>query len=209
MTKTTTRPPAIREVRTVTGGRFDLRTYTFNRSRPGGRSKDFDRDVYMRGDTASVLPFDSERSTVLLTRQFRAGALVAGSDDGFVIEVAGGLVGSEDPIAAAGRECAEELGYRVHSLELAVAPYMNPGLLPERSYLFLGEYSERDRVGPGGGLDEEDEDIEVIELPLAKTRDLALTGAIEDGRTLVLILLLAARRLAPLHELVVGPGAVQ
>ena len=148
---------------------------------PDGRS--FRREIEEHGRAAAVLPFDAARGTCIVVRQLRAPALYADPQSD-LIEAIAGLTDGEDPALAAQREAMEEAGLRLASLERIATAWSMPGISTERMDLFLAEYRETDRVAAGGGLADEHEDIEVIEMPL---RDLAAT--IEAGREMDMKLL--------------------
>ena len=173
----------------------ELKETTFDYQRRDGRWEEQTRETYDHGHAAAVLPFDRERRTVLLVRQFRFAAFVAGVG-GPMLEVCAGLLDGDDAETCASREAEEELGYRVHDLRLVYEAYVSPGSLTERVSCFTAGYSPADRVSEGGGHSSEGEDIEVIEMPLDEAAAAIGDGAIIDAKTILLIqhLLLAERR---------------
>ncbi|CAM5260454.1 GDP-mannose pyrophosphatase OS=Streptomyces griseus subsp. griseus (strain JCM 4626 / NBRC)OX=455632 GN=SGR_1100 PE=3 SV=1 [Streptomyces griseus subsp. griseus] len=124
---------------------------------------------------------------MLLTRQFRYPAYVNGHPDGMLVEAAAGLLDAQDPHTAIRRESAEELGIRLGPLTPVFDVYMSPGSVTECLHFFAAPYTPADRVGAGGGLEEEGEDIEVLELPFADALAMARDGRITDGKTLLLL----------------------
>lgn len=181
------RDVVIRDVELTSRGWHVLRRTTFDRRRRDGRWETQERETYDRGDGAVVLPYDAARGRALLTRQFRYPAYVNEHPDGMLVEAAAGLLDADDPPAAVRRESAEELGVTLGPLTRVLAAYMSPGSVTERLHFFAAPYAPADRTGPGGGLEEDGEDIEVLELPfeaaLAMTRD----GRIVDGKTILLL----------------------
>jgi nudix-type nucleoside diphosphatase (YffH/AdpP family) len=144
------------------------------------------RETYDRGDGATVLPFDPERGTVLLVRQFRFPAYVEGHDD-LLLEACAGLLDADDPETCARREAEEELGYRLRDLKLIMMPFMSPGSVTEKLAFFTAHYSAADRVSAGGGHVGEGEDIEVVEMPLDEAYRSCLDGRIVDAKTIILV----------------------
>ncbi|MCX4553124.1 NUDIX domain-containing protein [Streptomyces sp. NBC_01387] len=177
----------IRDVELTSQGWHVLRRTTFDYRRRDGRWETQQRETYDRGNGAVVLPYDTERSRVLLTRQFRYPAYVNDHLDGMLIEAAAGLLDAQDPHTAIHRESAEELGIRLGPLIHVLDAYMSPGSVTERLHFFAAPYTPADRTGTGGGLEEEGEDIEVLELPFAEALAMTRDGRITDGKTILLL----------------------
>jgi GDP-mannose pyrophosphatase NudK len=144
------------------------------------------RETYDRGDGAGVLLYNRERRTVILTRQFRYPVYVNG-DSGWLIEVVAGKLDGDDPVTAARKEAEEESGYRVHDVELVMSAYSSPGSVTEKLSLFIAEYTAAARVSAGGGLADEGEDIEVLELDFDTAFAMIGAGEIEDAKTIILL----------------------
>lgn len=154
------------------------------------------REVESHGDGAAVLPFDPVRKSAILVRQFRVPVSLNAPDEAFVLEAIAGLIdkAGEDPALTARREALEEAGLALTAITSAGIAYSTPGLSTEKLHLFLAEADfARDRVHRGGGLIEEAEDIEVVELSLATLAAMADKGDIRDLKTLVLIQTLRLR----------------
>ena len=152
------------------------------------------RQIEDHGQAAAVLPYDARRRTALLVRQPRLGPLYLGLD-AYLLEAAAGMIDAgEDAAAAARREAMEELGVRLGALEPVVAAWTTPAVSSERGHLYLAPYGEADRIAAGGGLASEHEDIEVLELLLDELARMVDAGALEDLKTLTLVLTLMRRR---------------
>jgi nudix-type nucleoside diphosphatase (YffH/AdpP family) len=144
------------------------------------------REVYDHGNAAAILLCDPARNTVLLVRQFRVPALLGG-DGGPLLEVAAGLLDGLDPATCAAKEAEEETGHRPRHVRHAFDAYLSPGSLSEKLHLFTGEYDESTRVSAGGGLADEGEEIEVVELAFPEAFGLIASGGIIDAKTTMLL----------------------
>ena len=152
------------------------------------------RSIEDHGNAVAVLPYDPVRRTAILVQQMRAPALYAAKHVHVLEAVAGRIDDGEDAETCARREAVEETGFRPRALERVAHAWAMPGVSTEQMDLFLGEYSEADRVGPGGGVAGEHENIEVIELPLSKLAAMADAGDLHDMKTLLLVQTLRLRR---------------
>ncbi|WP_312896895.1 NUDIX hydrolase [Microvirga soli] len=157
---------------------------------PDGRT--MAREVLNSADAAAVLPYDPQARKVILVRQFRAPVMhVEGQPS--LLEAVAGLLDEDEPEACAKREAMEEAGLRLQTLERVVTAWSTPGITTERLHLFLAPYTGADRVEEGGGLAEEHEDIEVLEIGLDKLMGMLQQGTVTDMKTLVLIQALQLR----------------
>ncbi|WP_144223770.1 NUDIX domain-containing protein [Mesorhizobium amorphae] len=163
-----------------------LKKTTFDYRRRDGVWETQVRQTYDRGDGAAILPFDPDRGTVLLVRQFRWPAFVTGHKEP-LIEVCAGLLDKDDPETCIRKEAEEELGYRLNGVKLVFTPYMSPGSVTERLWLFAARYSPADRISEGGGAPDEGEDIEVLEMPVDDALAAISDGRIIDAKTILLL----------------------
>ncbi len=163
-----------------------LKKTTFDYRRRDGVWETQVRQTYDRGDGAAILPFDPDRGTVLLVRQFRWPAFVTGHKEP-LIEVCAGLLDKDDPETCIRKEAEEELGYRLDGVKLVFTPYMSPGSVTERLWLFAARYSPADRISDGGGAPDEGEDIEVLEMPVDDALAAISDGRIIDAKTILLL----------------------
>jgi nudix-type nucleoside diphosphatase (YffH/AdpP family) len=177
----------VRGVETLSRGWAVLKRTTFEYRRRDGTWQTQTRETYDRGHGVTVLPYNREAGTVLLIRQFRYPALASGHPDGMLVEACAGLLGAEDPEAAVKREAEEETGYRLGSVRKVLEAYMSPGSVTELLHFFLAEYTPGERVSAGGGEHADGEDIEVLELPFARACEMARSGQIADGKTVLLL----------------------
>lgn len=159
---------------------------TFDYRRNDGKWETQIRQTYDRGNGAAILPFDRQRSTVLLVRQFRYPAFVSGHPEP-LIEACAGLLDDHNPETAIRKEAEEELGYRLRDVRHLYTPYMSPGSVTERLSFFTADYTPADRISAGGGAADEGEDIEVLEITLDEALALVRDGGIIDAKTIMLI----------------------
>jgi nudix-type nucleoside diphosphatase (YffH/AdpP family) len=153
----------------------------------------FTREVEDHGSAVGVLPYDPERRVVLMVRMPRGPVLQAGQTD--ILEIPAGLLEpGESPEAAARREAAEETGLNLGALELVGTFWTSPGISTERITLFLAAYHSGDRVGPGGGLAQEHENISVLELSIQDAVAEMDRGQAVDMRVYTLLQALRLRR---------------
>ena len=164
-----------------------LRKTTFEHRRRDGRLQVVSRETYDRGNGVALLLFNAARGTVILTRQFRFPAYVNGCASGLLIEACAGLLDGNDPPAAMRREAIEETGYAVQSPRKVFEAYMSPGSITEKLHFFVAAVDDADRHHSGGGDEREGEDIEVLELPLARALAMVASGDIQDGKTIMLL----------------------
>ena len=177
----------VRDVELLASGWHVLRRTTLERRRPDGSWTTEQRETYDRGNGATLLLHDASRRTVLLSRQFRFPVYVNGHPDGMLLETAAGLLDDESPEKAVRREVEEELGVTVGEVEQVFDVWMSPGSVTERLHFFAAPYTAADRTGDRGGLAEEGEDIEVVELDVDEALDMVDDGRIADAKTVLLL----------------------
>ncbi|MBA4276643.1 GDP-mannose pyrophosphatase NudK [Flavobacterium sp.] len=145
------------------------------------------REVYDRGNGAAILLYNSTQKTVILTRQFRLPTYLNGNKTGMMIEVCAGLLDKDHPEQCIIRETEEETGYRLSKVQKVMETYMSPGAVTEILYLFVGEYDATMKVSEGGGVDTEQENIEVLEYTFDEAFAMIQTGKIKDAKTIMLL----------------------
>ncbi|MNZ55889.1 GDP-mannose pyrophosphatase NudK [compost metagenome] len=164
---------------------FVLRNITYDLTRKNGEVIRHKREVYDRGNGATILLYNREKQTVVLIRQFRVATWVNGNPDGRLIETCAGLLDNDEPEVCIRKEAIEETGFAVGEVKKLFELYMSPGGVTEIVYFFIAEYSDAQRANAGGGV--EDEDIDVMEIPFAQALEMVKTGEIQDGKALILL----------------------
>ena len=166
---------------------YTLKKYTYEIIKTDGRHQEQTREVYDRGNGAVILLYNNSLKTVILTRQFRLPSFVNGNKKGLLIEACAGLLDQDNPEEAIRRETEEETGYRIHEVRKIFEAYMSPGSVSEILYFFIAEYTPSMKVAEGGGIEHEQEDIEVLEMPFEKAFGMIETGEIRDAKTIMLL----------------------
>jgi nudix-type nucleoside diphosphatase (YffH/AdpP family) len=166
---------------------YILKKYNFDYLMPNGNWVNQMREVYDRGDGAGILLYNVEKKTVILTKQFRIPTYLNDNVDGMLVEVAAGMLDKDNPEACIIRETEEETGYRLKSVKKIYEGYSSPGVMTEKMHFFIGAYTDDMKVSQGGGLDDEGEDIEILEIPFQKATKMLHNGEIIDTRTIVLL----------------------
>jgi nudix-type nucleoside diphosphatase (YffH/AdpP family) len=167
--------------------KFLLRRVEFDQRHFDGRWARLTREVYTHGNAVALLPYDPARGTVLLTRQIRFVTYLNGHPHPLIEACAGMLDGDEQPEAAIIREAREEIGCVIRNPRRIFDSFMSPGCFTERISFFVATYGEADRTGRGGGLADEGEDIEVLEMPLEAAVAMIGRGEIVDAKTILLL----------------------
>ena len=177
----------IQQVETLSADWGLLKKTTFDYLRRDGSWQRQTRETYDRGNGATILLYDRERRTVLLIRQFRLPTLGNGLDDGLLVETPAGLLDAAAPEERIKAEVEEETGYRLGNVQHLFDAFMSPGSVTELLHFFAGEYRADQRIADGGGLHEEGEDIELLELPFDEALAMARDGRLLDGKTIMLL----------------------
>ncbi|HHL0035064.1 NUDIX domain-containing protein [Enterobacter mori] len=171
---------------TLSDNWYILKKFTFDKRRRDGEWQRQSREVYDRGNGATILLYNRDKKTIILTRQFRFPVFINGHE-GDLIEAAAGLLDNMDPESRIKAEAEEETGFTVSRLEKIFEAYMSPGSVTEKLYFYLAEYHSQDQTGQGGGIKSEGEDIDVLEVTLDEALRGIETGQIVDGKTIMLI----------------------
>lgn len=164
---------------------FLLRNMTYDLTRENGEVVRHKREVYDRGNGATVMLYNRDKKSVVLIRQFRVATWVNGNPDGMLIETCAGLLDDDEPEVCVRKEAIEETGFAVSDVRKVFELYMSPGGVTELIHFFIAEYSDAHRANAGGGI--EDEEIEVLELPFIRALEMVKTGEIRDGKTVILL----------------------
>lgn len=166
---------------------YTLNNVTFEAIKQDGSVHQLTREAYDRGNGATILLYNTHLKTVILTRQFRMPTYINGNQDGMLIECCAGLLDENNAEDCIRKETEEETGYKITNIKKVFEAYMSPGSVTEILYFFVAEYTPDMKVSDGGGLDEENENIEVLELPFMQALNMISTGEIKDAKTIMLL----------------------
>ena len=176
----------VKEVQVLSDDWYVLKKTRFERQRRDGTWQEITRETYDRGNGATILLYNLEQRSVILTRQFRYPAFVNGHS-GMLIEAAAGLLDEASPEDRIRAEVEEETGFRVSGVQRIFEAFMSPGSVTERLYFFVAAYNRESLAGNGGGNVAEGEDIEVLEMSIEDALAAIESGVIQDGKTIMLL----------------------
>ena len=176
----------VKDVRVLSSNYATLKDTTFEWRRANGEWQTQTRETFDRGNAATLLPYNLMQRTVVLVKQFRYPAYVSGYDD-LMIEAAAGLLDNEAPEVRIRAEAEEEIGYRLGEVRKIFEAFMTPGAVTEKMHFFVAEYEPAMKIGSGGGLASEGEDIEVLELSIEQALAMVDDGRIVDAKTIMLL----------------------
>lgn len=166
---------------------YTLKKVTYEYLKKDGKWQTQNREAYDRGNGATILLYNKRTGTVILTRQFRLPSFINGNETGMLIEACAGLLDKDNPEDCIRRETEEETGYKISDVKKIFEAYMSPGSVTEILYFFIAEYAPSMKITEGGGLEQEQEDIEVLEIPIDQALQMIGTGEIKDAKTIMLL----------------------
>ncbi len=181
--------PKVKQVKTqiLSNDWYTLNKVTFDYELRNGNWVSQSRECYDRGNGACILLYNATNKTVILVKQFRMPTYVNGNDNGMMIEACAGVLDGDDPVTCIIKETEEETGYQIKNVKKVFESYMSPGAVTEILHFFLAEYDDKMKIGDGGGLDTEHEDIEILEIDFTKAIQMIKSGEISDAKTIMLL----------------------
>ncbi len=166
---------------------YVLKKITYEYTKKDGTKLTQSREAYDRGNGATILLYNIHQKTVILTRQFRLPTFLNGNETGMLIEACAGLLDKENAEECIKRETEEETGYKISDVKKVFEAYMSPGSVTEILHFFIAEYSKEMKVNDGGGAENEEENIEVLEFSIADAMKMVGSGEIKDAKTIMLL----------------------
>jgi nudix-type nucleoside diphosphatase (YffH/AdpP family) len=177
----------IKETEVLSDNWYHLNKVTFDYLRNDGTWQTQIRESYDRGNGASVFMYNKETKNIVLIKQFRLPSYLNGNKSGLLIETCAGLLDADDPETCIKKEIFEETGYKIETVTKIFEAFMSPGAVTEQIHYFSAEYTDEMKSTEGGGLDSEQEDIEVLEMPFSEAVALLNEGKIKDAKTIILL----------------------
>jgi nudix-type nucleoside diphosphatase (YffH/AdpP family) len=174
---------------------YVLKRITYDYRLSNGTWTTISREAYDRGNGATILLYNKEQGTVILTRQFRLPSFINGNESGLLIEACAGLLDKDNAEECIKRETEEETGYKVSSVQKIFEAYMSPGSVTEMLTFFVAAYEKEMKITEGGGLENDHEDIEVLEISFTEAMSMINNGAIKDAKTIMLLYYAAINKL--------------
>jgi GDP-mannose pyrophosphatase NudK len=166
---------------------YTLRRITFDYQKNDGTWQTHRREAYDRGNGAAILLYNKAQKTVILVKQFRVPTYLNKNDDGMLLEACAGVLDNLNPKECIIKEVKEETGYIITDATKVLEAYTSPGAVTEMLHLFIAEYTPDQKVDDGGGVFEEEEDLEVIEMPFDAAYALVESGEMKDAKTIMLL----------------------
>ncbi|HEY9222001.1 MAG TPA: NUDIX domain-containing protein [Lutibacter sp.] len=174
-------------IKNLSNAHYKLDKVEFDFQTNNGSWQTQSRECYDRGDGAAILLYNPAKKTVILTKQFRMPSYLNGNSTGMMVEVCAGLLDENNPEACIIKEVEEETGFKISNPKKVFELYSTPGAVTEKIHYFIAEYSDGMKISDGGGLEEEHEEIEVLEINFETAMELVSKGEINDAKTVVLL----------------------
>ena len=166
---------------------YTLKKIIYSYTKKDGSQLTQSREAYDRGNGSTILLYNKNQQTVILTRQFRLPTFINGNETGMMIEACAGLLDNDNAEDCIRRETEEETGYKITAVEKIFEAYMSPGSVTEILHFFIAAYSEEMKMSEGGGAENEEENIEVLEIDISKAMAMITNGQIKDAKTIMLL----------------------
>jgi GDP-mannose pyrophosphatase NudK len=166
---------------------YTLKKVTYELLKKDGSWESQTREAYDRGNGAAILLYNPSQKTIILTRQFRLPTYINDNPSGMLVEACAGLLEENNPEDCIRKEVQEETGYEVTEVKKIFEAYMSPGSVTEILHFFIGEYSSSMKTSEGGGLEDEQESIEILEMPFKEAIQMMTSGEIRDAKTIMLL----------------------
>jgi nudix-type nucleoside diphosphatase (YffH/AdpP family) len=177
----------IKSIVNLSNNHYILDKINFDYQTKNGEWQNQNRESYNRGDGAAILLYNPIKKTVILTKQFRMPTYLNENKDGMMVEVCAGLLDKNNPLTCIINEAEEETGYKINNAKKIFQLYTSPGAVTEMLHFFIAEVNDEMKINEGGGLEDETEEIEVLEIPFEKTLEMISTSEICDAKTIILL----------------------
>jgi nudix-type nucleoside diphosphatase (YffH/AdpP family) len=175
------------DIKNLSKAHYKLDKVNFEYQTKNGDWQTQSRECYDRGDGAAILLYNPTKKTVILTKQFRMPSYLNGNATGMMIKVCAGLLDEDNPESCIIKEVEEETGFKISNPKKVFELYSTPGAVTEKIHYFVAEYNDEMKISAGGGLEEEHEEIEVLEINFDTALKMVSKGEINDAKTVVLL----------------------
>jgi nudix-type nucleoside diphosphatase (YffH/AdpP family) len=161
----------------------------------GTMSSEIIRLNFDRGDSVGAIIYNSTNQLLVFVKQFRYPIYTKDQDNAWSLEIVAGVIEDDDSSEAAMiKEIKEETGYQTNKLKALFSFYPTPGGSNEKVFLFFARVNQEDRIYRGGGLAEEGENIELVEIPIKTAFEMLKSGEIYDAKTIIALQWLKTRQ---------------
>ena len=141
------------------------------------------REIVEHAGCTAIVAIDSENN-ILLVRQYRKAA------ERMLLEIpAGGIEPGEKPLDSARRELEEETGFSAARWDELSLFYTSPGFTTEYMHLYLAT-----DLKPAKRAPDDDENIELVRVPLKKAPELIASREICDAKSIAGLLMALRKR---------------
>lgn len=152
----------------------------------GTMSQEIVRLNFDRGDSVGAIIYHATNRSLIFVRQFRYPIFTKDPDNAWSLEIVAGVIDAQDsPEEAMLREIREEIGYQVNQLKPLFSFYATPGGSNEKVFLFFATVTDQDRLEAGGGIVEEGENLQILEIPVKTTFEMLNSGEFYDAKTII------------------------
>jgi len=161
----------------------------------GTMSREIVRLNFDRGDSVGAIIYDATSQKLIFVKQFRYPIFTKEKDNAWSLEIVAGVIEEgESAEEAMIKEIKEETGYHVTKLKPLFSFYPTPGGSNEKVFLFFARVNQQDRISNGGGVIEEGENIQLLNIPVKTAFDMLKAGKISDAKTIIALQWLKTRQ---------------
>lgn len=161
----------------------------------GAMSPEIVRLNFDRGDSVGAIIYHATNKTLLFVRQFRYPIFTKDEENAWSLEIVAGVIeAKESPEEAMIKEIKEEIGFQVRQLRPLFSFYPTPGGSNEKVFLYFARVTQEDQIAPAGGLIEEGENIQLLEIPTKIAFDMLASGEFYDAKTIIALQWLKSRQ---------------
>lgn len=175
--------PTIKSEDTLFDGFFKIKQAQIE-CKHGEEIVQFEQTMMQKKDAVAVLVWNQDTQRFIFVKQYRYP--IANREDDFLLEIPAGTIdGTDSPMKTAVREIEEEIGYKANDIEEVMEFYTSSGASSEKVHLFMCITSNKEKISDGGGLQNEGEMLEIVELSIEQVYKMIDLGTIKDAKTII------------------------